>query len=122
MGFFTRRDKDELKVSEFVSTEDSRSLALLDDREFTIINVERKDYNENKGIKIATAEDFEIEGEKVDKFHTTRQGIVGKFLNDAGEPTDLFNAINQPDNALKVKIFKRFSVIDDEDYFGLEQC
>ena len=101
MGFFSRRDKDELKVSEFMSTEDSRSLALLDDREFTIINVERKDYNENKGIKIATAEDFEIEGEKVDKFHTTRQGIVSKFLNDAGEPTDLFNAINQQTTHLK---------------------
>ena len=111
----------ELKLSEFVSSGDSRSLALLDDREFTICGVERKDYDENKGIKIATSEDFEIEGEKVNKFHTTRQAIVGKFLNDAGEPTTLYNAINQPDNSLKVKIFKRKSA-SDEEYFDLDQC
>ena len=121
MGIFSRRDKDELKLSEFVSSGDSRSLSYLDDREFTIINVERKDFDENKGIKITTKEDFDIEGEKVNKFHTTRQAIVGKFLNYAGEPTRLFNAINQPDNALKVKIFKRKSA-SDEDYFDLEQC
>jgi len=111
----------ELKLSEFVSSGDSRSLALLDDREFTICGVERKDYDENKGIKIATSEDFEIEGEKVSKFHTTRQAIVGKFLNDAGEPTSLFNAVNEPDNALKVKVFKRKSA-NGREYFDLEQC
>ena len=116
-----RYDSGELKLSDFVSTEDSRSLSYLDDREFTIISVERKDHDENKGIKIATSEDFEIEGEKVNKFHTTRQAIVGKFLNDAGEPTALFNAVNQPDNALKVKIFKRKSA-NGRDYFDLEQC
>jgi hypothetical protein len=55
----------ELKLSEYVSSGDSKSLALLDDREFTIINVERKDYDENKGIKIATSEDFEVEGERL---------------------------------------------------------
>ena len=111
----------ELKLSEFVSSGDSRSLALLDDREFTICGVERKDYDENKGIKIATSEDFEIEGEKVNKFHTTRQAIVGKFLNDAGEPTTLYNAINRVDASLRVKLFKRKSA-SDEDYFDLEQC
>jgi len=111
----------ELKLSEFVSSGDSRSLALLDDREFTICGVERKDYDENKGIKIATSEDFEIEGEKVNKFHTTRQAIIGKFLNDAGEPTSLFNAVNEPGNALKVKTFKRKSA-NGRDYFDLEQC
>ena len=111
----------ELKLSEFVSSGDSRSLALLDDKEFTIINVERKDYDENKGIKIATSEDFEIEGEKVNKFHTTRQAIVGKFLNDAGEPTSLFNAVNAADASLKVKIFKRKSA-NGRDYYDLEQC
>ena len=97
------------------------SLAKLDDKQFTIINVERKDYDENKGIKIATSEDFEIEGEKVSKFHTTRQAIVGKFLNDAGEPSALYNAVNQADATLKVKIFKRKSA-SGRDYFDLEQC
>ena len=111
----------ELKLSEFVSSGDSKSLAVLDDREFTICGVERKDYDENKGIKIATREDFEIEGEKVNKFHTTRQAIVGKFLNDAGEPTSLYNAVNQADATLKVKIFKRKSA-SGRDYFDLEQC
>ena len=121
MGIFSRGDKDELKLSEFVSAGDSRSLSYLDDREFTIIGVERKDYDENKGIKIATSEDFDIEGEKVNKFHTTRQAIVGKFLNDAGEPTRLFNAINQPDKTLKVKIFMKKSA-SGRDYYDLEQC
>jgi len=111
----------ELKLSDFVSSGDSRSLALLDDREFTIINVERKDYDENKGIKIATSEDFDIEGDKVNKFHTTRQAIVGKFLNDAGEPTTLYTAVNQSDSNLKVKVFKRKSA-SGRDYFDLEQC
>ena len=108
------------EIKAFV-TADSKSLSYLDDREFTIIGVERKDYDENKGIKITTKEEFDIQGEKVSKFHTTRQAIVRKFLNDAGEPTDLFNAINQPDNSLKVKIFKRKSA-SDEEYFDLDQC
>ena len=102
-------------------TSSIKSLSYLDNREFTIIGVERKDYDENKGIKITTKEEFDIQGEKVSKFHTTRQAIVRKFLNDAGEPTDLFNAINQPDNSLKVKIFMRKSA-SDEDYFDLDQC
>ena len=102
-------------------TSSIKSLSYLDNREFTIIGVERKDYDENKGIKIATSEDFVIEGKKINKFHTTRQAIVRKFLNDTGEPTDIFNAINQPDNSLKVKIFKRKSA-SDEDYFDLDQC
>ena len=111
----------ELKLSEFVSSGDSKSLALLDDKQFTIISVERKDYDENKGVKIATSEDFEIEGDKVNKFHTTRQAIVGKFLNDSGEPTALYNAVNQTDACLKVKVFKRKSA-NGRDYFDLEQC
>ena len=116
-----RYDSGELKLSDFVSTEDSRSLSYLDDREFTIISVERKDHDENKGIKIATSEDFEIEGEKVNKFHTTRQAIVGKFLNDAGEPTTLYNAINRVDASLRVKLFQRKSA-NGRDYFDLDQC
>lgn len=71
------------------------SLSYLDDREFTIIGVEQKDFDENKGIKITTMEEFDIQGEKVDKFHTTRQAIVGKFLNDAGAPTALYNQSNR---------------------------
>ena len=111
----------ELKLSEFVSSGDSKSLALLDDKQFTIVSVERKDYDENKGVKIATSEDFDIEGDKVNKFHTTRQAIVGKFLNDSGEPTSLFKAVNQADASLKVKVFKRKSA-SGRDYFDLEQC
>ena len=102
-------------------TADSRSLSYLDDREFTIIGVERKDYDENKGIKITTKEEFDIQGEKVSKFHTTRQAIVGKFLNDAGEPTTLYNAINRVDASLRVKLFQRKSA-NGRDYFDLDQC
>ena len=109
----------ELKLSEYVSSGDSKSLALLDDREFTIINVERKDYDENKGIKIATSEDFEVEGEKVNKFHTTRQAIVGKFLDDSGSPKELFNAVNNG-GELKVKVISKKSS-NGRNYFDLEQ-
>jgi hypothetical protein len=42
-------------------------------------------------------------------------------LNDAGEPTALYEAVNKPENNLKVKIFKRKSN-NGRDYFDLEQC
>jgi len=42
-------------------------------------------------------------------------------LNDAGDPTALYNAVNQSDATLKVKIFKRKSA-SGRDYFDLEQC
>jgi hypothetical protein len=42
-------------------------------------------------------------------------------LNDAGEPSALYNAVNQADATLKVKIFKRKSA-SGRDYFDLEQC
>ena len=102
-------------------TSSIKSLSYLDYREFTIIGVERKDHDENKGIKITTKEDFDIEGKKINKFHTTRQAIVRKFLNDAGEPTTLYNAINRVDASLRVKLFQRKSA-NGRDYFDLDQC
>jgi len=42
-------------------------------------------------------------------------------LNDSGEPTSLFKAVNQADASLKVKVFKRKSA-SGRDYFDLEQC
>lgn len=110
----------ELKLSDYASASDSKSLALIDGKEFTIINVERKDYDENKGVKITTKETFEIEGDPFSKFHTTRQAIVGKFLNDSGNNTDLANAVNDG-GELFVKVFKRKSASGRE-YFDLEQC
>lgn len=110
----------ELKLSDFASASDSKSLAVIDGKEFTIIAVERKDYDENKGVKITTKETFEIESDPYSKFHTTRQAIVGKFLKDSGDNTDLANAVNNG-GELKVKIYKRKSASGRE-YFDLEQC
>jgi len=110
----------ELKLSDFTSASDSKSLALIDEKEFTIISVERKDYDENKGVRITTKETFEIEGNPFSKFHTTRQAIVGKFLNDSGEPTALYKAINN-EGELHVKVFSRKSA-NGRNYFDLEQC
>ena len=65
---------------------DSVSLAKLGDKAFTITHVEDSDYTQGdqvtKGIKITTKETFEIEGNSVNKFHTTRIALVQKFNNE----------------------------------------
>jgi hypothetical protein len=60
-------------------------LAKLDNKPFTIIGVEDSDYTEGnettKGVKITTKETFTIEGNEINKFHTTRIAIVNKLSN-----------------------------------------
>jgi len=61
-------------------------LAKIDDKPFTIISIEDSDYTQGsevtKGVKITTKETFEINGNLINKFHTTRVAIVKKFSND----------------------------------------
>ncbi len=61
-------------------------MAKIDDKAFTIIFIEDSDYTQGnevtKGVKITTKETFEIEGNSVNKFYTTRVAIVKKFNND----------------------------------------
>lgn len=68
-------------------------------------------------------ETFPIDGEPFSKFHTTRQALVGKFLNDAGEFTPLANAVNADENAqLKVKVVSKKNQSGSRSYFDFEQC
>ena len=61
-------------------------MAKIDDRIFTITYIEDSDYvqgNEvTKGVKITTQETFDIAGNSINKFYTTRVAIVKKFNNE----------------------------------------
>ncbi len=61
-------------------------MAKIGDKAFTITFIEDSDYTQGdqvtKGVKITTRETFEIEGNFVNKFHTTRVAIVKKFSNE----------------------------------------
>jgi hypothetical protein len=91
----------------------------------TITSVSRKDYNDGtdntKGVVITTKEVFPIDGEPFSKFHTTRQALVGKFLNDAGDMTILGKAINDG-GELKVKVVSKKNQAGNRNYFDFEQC
>ncbi len=62
------------------------SLAKIDDQVFTITFIEDSDYTQGdevtKGVKITTKETFEIDGNYINKFYTTRVAIVKKFNNE----------------------------------------
>ncbi|KAF6244439.1 hypothetical protein [Nitrosopumilus sp. b2] len=61
-------------------------MAKIGDKAFTITFIEDSDYTQGdiitKGVKITTKETFEVEGNFVNKFHTTRVAIVKKFSNE----------------------------------------
>jgi len=61
-------------------------LVKIDNKIFTITFIEDSDYTQGeevrKGVKITTKETFEIEGNFINKFHTTRVAIVKKFNNE----------------------------------------
>ena len=60
-------------------------MAKIDDKAFTITFIEDSDYTQGnqvtKGVKITTKETFEIQGNLINKFYTTRVAIVKKFNN-----------------------------------------
>jgi len=61
-------------------------LAKIDDKIFTITHIEDSDYTQGtevtKGVKITTKETFDIAGNSINKFYTTRVAIVKKFNNE----------------------------------------
>jgi len=61
-------------------------LAKIGEKPFTITKIEDSDYTQGdettKGVKITTKEEFEIDGNKVNKFHTTRIAIVNALANE----------------------------------------
>lgn len=80
----------------------SVNMKVLDDKDsFTIVGVERSDYEDNLGIRFETRES--IDG--ANKFHTTRVAIVSKFYSTEGQPTALTTAI-LAGGELKVKVEK----------------
>jgi len=68
-------------VSDYQTGGDSKSLTKIDGKDFIIVNVEDSNYDDTPGVKITTSKPFDIEGENITKFHTTRFAIV-KFFND----------------------------------------
>ena len=73
-------------LSDYVTVGDSVSLAKIGEKPFTITSIEDSDYTQGdettKGVKITTKEEFDIEGNKVRKFHTTRIAIVNSLANE----------------------------------------
>ena len=61
-------------------------MAKIGEQSFTVIFIEDSDYtqgeNITKGVKITTKEEFNVEGNQINKFHTTRVAIVNRFRND----------------------------------------
>ena len=61
-------------------------MAKIGNKPFTITFIEDSDYTQGteitKGVKLRTKESFEIDGNYVNKFHTTRVAIVKKFNNE----------------------------------------
>ena len=61
-------------------------MAKIGEKPFTITKIEDSDYTQGdettNGVKITTKEEFEIDGSKVSKFHTTRIAIVNALANE----------------------------------------
>ncbi len=76
----------ELNFSQFVCKGESVSLKKIDGQKFSIVKVEKSNYEENgistDGVRIYTKESFTIDGEKKNQFHTTRTAIVNKLLDE----------------------------------------
>ena len=85
------------RLDKYVQTGgNSKSLSKIDGKNFTVTGVEDSDYTNGdeppvRGIKITTKESFDIDGEKCNRFHTTRVAIVGKFA----EGEELREAVNE---------------------------
>jgi len=83
-------------LAENENVSDSVSLAKIDGQPFTPVGLEDSNYTEQgkedqEGVKITTKETFDVDGNEVSKFHTTRKAIVSKTkqLRDIIEAGDL---------------------------------
>ena len=67
-------------------TGNSASLAKIGEQSFTITFVEDSNYTQGEvvtsGVKITTKEMFDVDGNQMNKFHTTRVAIVNRFKNE----------------------------------------
>lgn len=79
--------QQQLKLGSYVSVGDSTQLSQIDGKPFTITAIEDSDYTDSDntttpGVKITTKEEFDINGEKYNRFHTTRSVIVENLRNE----------------------------------------
>ena len=83
--FIIGRWKKIAKLADYQIVGDSASLAKIDGQSFTITQIEDSDYTQGdeitKGVKLTMKESFSIDGNQMNKFHTTRVAIVKKFSN-----------------------------------------
>ena len=88
------------KLDQFTQGGDSKSLTKIDGKAFTITRIDDSDYRNGDedpvpGVKITTKESFEIDGEKCNRFHTTRVAIVN-LLSAGGGPRKVVNEDKDP--------------------------
>ena len=61
-------------------------MAKIGEQSFTITHVEDSNYTQGEvitpGVKITTRELFDVDGNQMNKFHTTRVAIVNRFKNE----------------------------------------
>ena len=90
------------KLADYRTITNSASLAKIDGQSFTITQIEDSHYTQGdevtKGVKLTMKENFSIDGNQMNKFHTTRVAIVKKFSNQK-----LRDDINSGSETLHVK-------------------
>ena len=79
------RWKQIAKLTDYLVVKDSVSLAKIDGQSFTITHIEDSNYTQGedvtRGVKLTMKEFFSVDGNQMNKFHTTRVAIVKKFSN-----------------------------------------
>ena len=79
------RWKQIAKLTDYLIVKDSVSLAKIDGQPFTITHIEDSNYTQGedvtRGVKLTMKEFFSVDGNQMNKFHTTRVAIVKKFSN-----------------------------------------
>lgn len=108
-------------INDYAPAGDSVSLGKIDGKPFTIIAVKKSNYEEGSGetrkvtpgVKITTKEEFNVDGEGYNVFHSTRVAVVSRLLNE-----NLFKAINEEGQSFTVKCEKTKSKSGKE-YFDL---
>lgn len=112
-------ESDTIKIADY-SSGNSSSLKEIDGKAFTIVNVERSDYDDNLGVILTVEEDYN----ETKRFHTTRKVIVEKFLDKDKETkkvikTELCELVNNNGKKLHVKCIE-IKVDKGNNYFVLE--
>jgi len=105
------------KLADYQIIRDSASLAKIDGQSFTITQIEDSNYTQGdevtKGVKLTMKESFSIDGNQMNKFHTTRVAVVKKFSNQK-----LRDDINSAKETLHVKCVSEKST-SGKNFFNL---